>query len=151
MPEFLSLKRAIGQDSTIGELYGPDGAFWCHTLEDVVRNVKIPGKTAIPCGEYEVVVSFSPKYQRLMPRLLDVPFYQGILIHPGNTPDHSEGCILVGKLDPSTPNFVGHSRDTFDRIFPLIRKLAEKGELRVKIEGGFAPESWIKEIPGAVS
>lgn len=143
MSQTITLKRKVFSDkSTVGELYGPDGEFWCHTLEDVVRKQKVYGKTAIPAGSYELIVGFSPHYQRPMPRILKVPFYEGCLIHPGNTEKDSEGCILVGKYDPNIVDFIGTSRDTFDRIFPIIRKLTEHGLLFLVVEGGFKPEEW---------
>lgn len=97
----LLLKRAAKRDTyTIGKLY-VDGQYWCDTLEDPVRDLsrepKIPGRTAIPTGTYEVVVNISPKFKRLLPRLLNVPYFDGILIHRGNTAADTAGCILVGE------------------------------------------------------
>ena len=135
---------------TMGQMYGPDGEFLCHTLEDPVRNVKVPGDTAIPAGRYELAIPFSKKYGRPMPRLLEVPFYTGILIHVGNTPHHTEGCILVGDDEPNTPAFLDNSRTAFDRIFPILRKLVEKGEVFVQVNGGFEAKDWIRAVPGAV-
>lgn len=85
---------------TVGRLY-VDGVFLCDTLEDRVRDLsrekKIAGKTAIPAGCYEVIVNISPKFKRKLPRLLNVPGFEGILIHRGNTPEDTAGCILVGE------------------------------------------------------
>ena len=97
----LLLKRiAPRADYTIGKLY-IDGQYWCDTLEDRVRDLteekKIPGQTAIPAGTYDVVVNISPKFKRLLPRLLRVPHFEGILIHRGNTAADSAGCILPGE------------------------------------------------------
>ena len=66
-------------------------------MEDTVREKKIAGKTAIPEGTYEVIVNRSPKFKRDLPRLLNVPNFEGILIHRGNTPNDTSGCILVGE------------------------------------------------------
>lgn len=95
----LHLRRIIyGKTETIGNLY-IDGAYFCDTLEDVVRKgPKIRGKTAIPAGEYPVIVTQSPKFKRLMPLVCDVPNFTGIRIHRGNTHEDTAGCILVGKL-----------------------------------------------------
>ena len=70
----------------LGELF-IDKRFYCFTLEDTVRNpgVKVKDRTAIPVGTYKVIVNMSPSKHRLYPRLLDVPMFDGILIHSGNT------------------------------------------------------------------
>lgn len=80
---------------TIGRLE-INGKFFCHTLEDSVREQKIAGKTAIPEGTYNVVVNRSPRFKRDLPLLLDVPYFEGIRIHRGNTAKDTSGCILVG-------------------------------------------------------
>lgn len=81
---------------TIGRLY-IDEKFFCHTLEDAVREEKIAGKTAIPAGTYQVVVNRSSKFNRDLPLLLDMPNFEGIRIHRGNTAKDTSGCILVGE------------------------------------------------------
>ena len=92
----------LGDSYTIGKLY-IDGKYFCDTLEDTVRDLKpdgsgkVYGETAIPGGTYNVIVNRSPKYRRLLPRLLNVPFFEGILMHSGNLAKDSHGCILVGK------------------------------------------------------
>lgn len=93
----MNLKRIYkGTEYTIGRLY-IDGKYFCDTLEDPVRKVKIKGKTAIPAGTYEVIVNRSPRFKRLLPRLLNVPNFEGVLIHRGNTAEDTAGCILVGE------------------------------------------------------
>ena len=104
----LLLKRIARKDGyTIGKLY-IDGVYFCDTLEDTDRlnkgmpaaelaAKKIPGQTAIPEGTYKVIVNTSPKFKRLLPRLVNVPGYEGVLIHRGNTPADTAGCILVGE------------------------------------------------------
>ena len=97
----LELRRIALRDTyTIGRLY-VDGAYFCDTLEDTVRDLavepKIPGRTAIPEGTYRVVVNISPKFRRLLPRLLEVPGFDGVLIHRGNTDADTAGCPLVGE------------------------------------------------------
>ena len=120
----LELHRKIfTQFSTIGELY-VDGGWECFTLEDPVRDLKedgsgkIWGDTAIPAGSYEVVVNVSPRFQRLLPRLLDVPYFNGILIHKGNVPGNTHGCILIGKGHGE--DNVNRSTQAFDDLFPQL-------------------------------
>ena len=110
--------------STIGELFVNE-AFECYTLEDVVRDLgpdgegKIPGETAIPAGTYKIILNFSPKFQKIMPRLLDVPFFDGILIHKGNTDENTHGCILVG--DSLGTDIIHESTTAYARLFEKLQ------------------------------
>ena len=117
------------KDYTVGRLY-VDGEFFCNTLEDVVRDLpkekKVYGKTAIPAGTYKVVYNWSPKFSRNLPRLLDVPYFDGILIHPGNTAVDSAGCILVGKN--TSVGRLSESRYTSDRLNVIIEDAQRNGE-----------------------
>lgn len=94
----LTLTRfARDNDATIGKLE-VDGDFTCYTCEDIVRppGVKIPGSTAIPAGVYPVQITWSPRFQQDMPLLIGVPGFSGVRIHPGNTANDTDGCILPG-------------------------------------------------------
>lgn len=83
---------------TLGRL-SIDGHYVCHVLEDPVRDgPKVQDDTAIPVGRYEVVISFSQRFHRLMPEILDVPGFIGIRIHGGNTTADTRGCPLVGRV-----------------------------------------------------
>lgn len=114
----LQLKRVFkGETYTIGKLY-VDGVFVCDTLEDKVRDVKIKHETAIPAGTYEVVLSLSARFKRILPRLLNVPGFDGILIHPGNDKDDTSGCILVGENKEKGK--VINSKITFDKLFKTL-------------------------------
>lgn len=93
----IEVKRTFkGPDYTIGKMY-LDGKYFCDTLEDAVRSVKVKHQTAIPAGEYKVIVNMSPRFGKMLPRLLDVPGFEGVLIHSGNTKEDTSGCILVGE------------------------------------------------------
>jgi hypothetical protein len=92
----------------------------------VEREVKIPGKTAIPRGIYRVVLDYSVRFQRQMPHILDVPGFEGIRIHSGNTAADTEGCILVGLTKANS--FIGQSRIAFDRLFDSLEKAHYLGE-----------------------
>jgi hypothetical protein len=127
----LQVKRTDFTDnSTIGEL-SVNGQFECYTLEDMVRPVKIAGKTAIPAGRYEVIIDLSQRFGRLLPLLLNVPDFEGVRIHPGNTAANTEGCILVG--DEKSQDLVGKSRAAFDRLFAKLSAAAEKEKIYLEI------------------
>jgi len=127
----LQVKRTDFTDnSTIGEL-SVNGQFECYTLEDKVRPVKIAGKTAIPAGRYEVIIDLSQRFGRLLPLLLNVPDFEGVRIHPGNTAANTEGCILVG--DEKSQDLVGKSRAAFDRLFAKLSAAAEKEKIYLEI------------------
>ncbi len=144
MSESIVVKRNILTDkSTVGEMYGPDGTFWAFTLEDVCRKEKVQNMTAIPAGRYEVILNWSERYKRQMPRVLNVPLFTGILIHSGNYPSHTSGCILVGKKKGD--NAIFESLIAFDEIFPKIKKLTEKGKLFLEVDGGFKIDEWAIE------
>jgi hypothetical protein len=113
------IRKEFTDEATIGELY-LDGDFFCFSLEDRVRTgPKVPGETAIPEGKYQVLLTQSPKFKRVLPLLIHVPGFDGIRIHPGNTADDSSGCLLVGdEIDTSTPiPTIRKSRQAFDRLF----------------------------------
>lgn len=122
---------------TIGKLY-IDGEYFCDTLEDAVREVKIPHQTAIPEGTYKVVLNIvSPKYSQRksydwcggrLPRLLNVPNYDGILIHSGNTIEHTSGCILVGENKE-----VGKVLNSMATLKRLYKKMKENGDNEISI------------------
>ncbi len=115
-----------GAACTIGTMF-VDGVFECYTLEDIVRDgPKVFGETAIPAGTYRVVVTHSNHFNRDLPLLVDVPNFEGVRIHPGNTAKDTEGCILVGvvKLKDS----IGTSVVAFNALFPKIQKAIADGE-----------------------
>lgn len=122
----LTLKRSASTDHSTPGMLLVDGAFECYTLEDVVRDIKIAGQTAIPFGTYKVIIDHSNRFNRLLPLLLDVPGYAGVRIHPGNTDKDTEGCILVG--DTPSHDFLGNSRVAFERLFAKMQMAVDAGQ-----------------------
>jgi hypothetical protein len=104
-------------ERTWGKLY-IDNTFYCYTIEDAVRAQKIPGRTAIPAGRYLIRITPSARFKRRLPELIDVPNYKGVRIHPGNTIEDTEGCLLPG-LERTTVG-VAKSRLAFE---PLLARL----------------------------
>ena len=104
----LRLRRiALKDEYTIGKLY-IDGEYFCDVLEPPTRDLnkngifdngetKVKNNTAIPFGTYNVIINRSPRFKRDLPRLLNVPDFDGVLIHRGNTKNDTSGCILVGE------------------------------------------------------
>lgn len=93
-----TVRKWLTDKSTISEL-SIESSFECYTLEDRVRatGVKIQNLTAIPEGQYKLVIDFSSRFKRYMPHLLNVPLFSGIRIHSGNIAENTEGCLLVGQ------------------------------------------------------
>ena len=103
-----------------------DGEHACFTLEDVVRDAKIAGETAIPAGAYEVIINHSARFGRELPLLLNVPGFVGVRIHSGNTDKDTEGCILVGEKIMGES--VVESRKAFIDLFVQMQEAIEGGE-----------------------
>lgn len=118
--ELTLVRDVCGTECTLGKLF-VDGKFGCYTVEDVVRpdGTKIPGKTAIPGGRYRVVVTRSPRFGRDLPLLEKVPNFEGVRIHPGNTADDTEGCIIPGRV--RTARGVAESRLAFNELFAALK------------------------------
>lgn len=127
------IRQWLTDESTIGML-SVNGIFECYTLEDKMREIvgqpvadwKIAGKTAIPIGTYDVVVTFSNRFQKWLPELLNVPDFAGIRIHPGNDDVDTEGCILVGQTKGD--NYIFNSRVAFNQLFSKIQDARSNGE-----------------------
>ena len=140
----LELTRSVKTNkSTIGELT-VNGVFECFVLEDKDRGLrkdmpiselmvmKIKTRTAIPTGRYEIVVSFSDKFQKMLPLLLDVPAFAGIRIHPGNTDANTEGCLLPGKT--KSPDMIGSSRVAFTALFDKIKAALQREKIFITVK-----------------
>lgn len=128
---------------TIGKLYIND-KYFCDTLEDTDRGLtqsmteqqigskKVYGETAIPTGTYRIIISYSNKFKKQMPLLLNVPGFAGIRIHSGNTEKDSLGCILVGKN--KAVGKVLESRDTYSKLFSILQKANKKETIKITIK-----------------
>lgn len=134
--ELRLVRNQYSPTSTIGELH-VDGAFECFTLEDRVRSTKVAGATAIPPGRYEVSVTWSNRFKRPLPLLMDVPNYTGVRIHTGNKAEDTEGCILVGRK--RLPDLVGESKLAFDPLFAKIEDALRREKVFVEIRQEGAP------------
>ena len=144
----LTLHRKWKKDKySIGNLY-IDGKFFCNTLEDKDRNLfqgmsekdimkrKVYGETAIPYGRYRITLKVkSPRfalkkqYEKCdghLPRLLNVPCWEGVLMHIGNYPNDTAGCILVGKNE--VKGAVVNSTTYFWKLYEILKKADEEGK-----------------------
>lgn len=130
MIKLLVKREFFAETYTIGKLY-VDGVYFCDTLENPVRpeGIKIPNETAIPYGTYEVIINFSPKFKRILPRLLNVPMFDGILIHRGNSVKDTSGCILVGEN--KVKGMVLNSTPYEEKLVELLK---DKKDIEITIE-----------------
>ena len=114
---------------TIGEL-SVNNNYVCDTLEDKVRvdGKKVYAETAIPAGTYTLVLSYSNRFKKVMPEILNVPNFSGIRIHCGNSSKDTEGCLLVGKWDGKTENWISDSKNSYNKLYPLLEEAFNKKE-----------------------
>lgn len=146
--EVLVKRIARRETYTIGKLY-VDGKYVCDTIEDKdrglkqtmspaqVAKIKIKHLTAIPTGTYDLTLKVrSPKYSKkpyfvqycnaMMPRILSVPGFDGILVHTGNSANDSSGCIVVGYN--TVVGKVLNSKKAFETLYPILKEASDKGE-----------------------
>lgn len=134
----LRVVREPSVDGSTLSVWFVDGHFECFGLEDQLREQqgqpvtawKVPGQTAIPSGRYCVQLTYSARFKRRLPLLLDVPGFTGIRIHPGNTIEDTAGCLLPGSLRAA--NRVGNSRAAFDRLYERLAHAT--GPIDIRIE-----------------
>lgn len=151
--ELLLIRKYKKENYCIGELY-VNGVFFSNTLEDKVRDInkngkfdngeyKINNETAIPYGEYEITLDItSPKFSKYkfykevcagkLPRLLNVPNFEGVLIHCGNNAKNSSGCILVGNN--TIKGELTNSKEVFKKLYSILDTANKnKEEIIIKI------------------
>ena len=121
-----------------------DGVFQCYFLEDKdrgltqdmtlekIQELKIKGKTAIPAGTYQVVITWSNRFKRNLPLVKNVPGFDGIRIHPGNTAVDTKGCLLPGT--EAQEDIVLNSRVAFAMLFSKIETVIAKETVIINVE-----------------
>ena len=140
------LRFSSQKDSTNGILFDVTGGrrtFLCYTLEDEYREEKVFGETRVPAGTYDIVLrtvgGFHSRYKKKygsfhkgMLWISDVPNFEYILIHTGNTDEHTAGCLIVGDSQQAnfgtSDGFVGSSTKAYKRIYPAIAEAIERKE-----------------------
>lgn len=132
--EILVKREYKKKDYTIGKMY-INGEYFCDTLEDTDRGLmkiecldeieaaKKYGRTAIPTGRYGVAYTYSPRFKKHLPLLLNVPAFEGVRIHSGNTHKDTEGCILLGEN--KAVGKVLNSRKTMDEFLRVLKPAIE--------------------------
>lgn len=136
--QILIQRHALKEGYTIGRME-INGQYFCDTLEDTDRGLseemseaeiaarKVKGATAIPIGTYRIdMQTRSPRFGRVLPRLVSVKGYAGVLIHSGNTAADTEGCILVGENRERGK--VLNSGATLERLLVFLRAAQAEGE-----------------------
>jgi hypothetical protein len=131
----LKLERTHLEDTyTIGDLY-IDGKYFCNVLEDKYKDLskekKVFGETSIPYGTYEIIITHSDRFKKDLPLLLNVPQFEGIRIHCGNTDSDTHGCLLVGVNDEVGK--VTKSTLTFNKLLPIIQDGLKSGKIYIDI------------------
>jgi hypothetical protein len=146
------LRVSSQKDSTSGLLFEVNNGkrtFLCYTLEDEQRDVKVWGETRIPAGTYKLglrteggfhnryLSRYGADFHKGMIWVLDVPGFEWILWHSGNTDENTAGCLLLGNSQESNlvkkDGFIGASRDAYKLVYPRVTAAIESG-LDVEVE-----------------
>jgi hypothetical protein len=134
----LGLSRFYSDEECTLGLLNVNGKFFCFTLEDAFHQVKVPGKTRIPDGDFligwqKAITPLTEKYRARYPDFFKwhlevkaVPDFTGVYVHTGNVPAHTEGCLLVG--DTCTRGYIGSSLTAFKRLYSCVGTVLDKGE-----------------------
>lgn len=136
--ELRVIRYCSREDWTLGMLM-EDRTFLCYTLEDEHREEKVMSETRIPAGRYRITLRkvgghhkrYTDKFPNMHKGMLwvrDVPNFEYILIHIGNTEKHTAGCLLTGLTSDSNKGIIGRSTDAYKAIYPRIAEALENGE-----------------------
>lgn len=128
---------------TIGKMY-IDGVFFCNTLEDTDRGlmqgmsvgeiarIKVAGRTAIPVGDYKIILQWSPRFRKVLPTILNVKGYSGVRMHAGNTSKNTDGCPLFGDADEDNiRDWVSNSRKRFNEFLQKLKAAGGEADLHI--------------------
>ena len=128
--ELLLRRLYIKESYVIGKLY-IDGKYYCDVVEDKdrgltqdmplseIKKIKVMHETAIPYGEYKVVLSYSPRFKRILPAILNVPGFEGIRIHNGRDKNSSSGCLIVGRN--TIKGGVTSSKEYMEKLIDILK------------------------------
>lgn len=131
------IRSVFNPQSTLGELH-INGSFFAYTLEDVDRKLngdcakKVKNETAIDYGQFEIVLSFSNRFQKYLPELLNVPCFSKIRIHGGNTQDDTEGCILIGA-ETNHKDRIWNCPSTVNKLVTLLKSVEKKEKIWIEV------------------
>lgn len=136
---------------TVGKLH-INGKCICFTLEDRVREIegvpirewKVYGETAIPMGIYGLAVTMSPRFKKILPLLLNVPGFEGVRIHTGNTSLETDGCILVGMAWDGESDFISNSREAFNKLMTAIGNSREDVNISIMDNREESPDAFTR-------
>lgn len=137
-------RKFLNKTSTEGNLY-VDGKWFCHTIEDRVRagkgawskHKKVYAQTAIPYGEYEVKVTWSNRFKRPLPLVINVPDFEGIRIHNGSSELSSAGCIIISYKNDDGPdgnkNRIVNDTKAMNDLTKLLEETQKNEKIILKI------------------
>lgn len=143
------IRVAQGKESTLSHLY-IDGIFQCFLLEDKIRQVKIKRRTAIPEGQFKLRLNtwggmnkdyfqkYGPMHQGMI-EIADLPTFDAVYIHIGNTIQNTSGCPLVGLsyIKKDGDYQVIQSRDAYRQVYPKLLAIAKGKDQQISIENNF--------------
>jgi hypothetical protein len=138
--EIKVVRSVFNPKSTLGKLY-LDGKFFAYTCEDTDRNMngdcrkKVQDKTAIDPGRYRVVLSYSNRFKKYLPELLEVPCFKYIRIHGGNTAENSEGCILIGA-ESDMQNRIWNCASKVNGLVAKMKEAERKEKIYIEVVKG---------------
>ena len=128
------VRDGFGENFTEGKWF-VDGVLDCYTVEDTDRKLeedisnKVYGQSAIPRGTYEVILSMSPRFKKIMPEIVGVQGFEGVRIHTGNSSKDTEGCIILGMTnDRLDDNWISGSKDAMTMFMSKLETAIDNGE-----------------------